>query len=73
MSHEMVCPTCNKTLDMRDLSSAFCHGFPDPDKPGSFKCMSDEEIEGMKLPDVASRRIGEPVMYDNDKNSIHLN
>lgn len=69
----MKCPTCGKVLDMRDLATVFGHGVPDPERPGQFKCLSDEEISAANLPPVTSRKVGRPVQWASGKNPIYLN
>ncbi len=62
--HQLICEGCKKVLDMRDLS-ILSHGWIEN---GTIVCY--DEVD---MPYSSSKKIGESIQYDKNKNPIHLN
>lgn len=70
--HQLVCPTCGKIIDMRDLGQVLCHGFMNKET-GKYECMSDEEIAALDVPYSSSKKVGDSVEWSKGKERIDLN
>lgn len=70
--HQLQCPTCGKTLDMRDLGQVLCHGYMNKET-GKYECMTDEEIAALDVKYSASKKVGDNVAWTKEKKPIGLN
>lgn len=68
--HQLICNTCGKILDMRDLGKILSHGIGRGD--GTYYCLSkDEEID---IEYDGSGRIGSSLYYPKRENKpLNLN
>jgi hypothetical protein len=62
--HQLKCDGCGKILDMRD-PSILCHGWIEG---GKIVCYDDEPISYS-----GSQKVGDSILWTNDKKPIHLN
>ena len=65
--HQLQCPTCGKTIDMRDLGQVLAHGQYN-EKLGIYECKEPEDVQYK-----SSRKVGDPVEWTKDKKQIDLN
>lgn len=63
--HQLICPDCGQIIDMRDLSQVFAHE-PCDGIPKDYDKIEQITYSG-------SQRIGEPIVWTKDKQSITLN
>lgn len=66
-SHALTCPTCGKTIDMRDLGQVLAHGQYN-ETLGIYECQ-----EPVDVPYSSSRKVGDNVEWSKDKKPNHLN
>ena len=70
--HKMVCPTCGKDIDCRDLGQVFSHGFWNKETE-KYECLTDEQIEKLNIEYYSSKRKGDRVEWTKSKKIIELN
>lgn len=66
--HQLECPTCGKTIDMRDLGQVLSHGYWDKYQ-GKYVC--DDEPADVTY--TSSKKVGDSVEWTKDKKPINLN
>lgn len=66
--HQIVCSTCGRTIDKRDLGQVLSHGEFN-DMTGLFECRDND----MDVPYMSSRRVGDSVEWTKDKKPNYLN
>lgn len=68
--HQLVCNSCGKVLDMRNLGQVFSHGVGNGD--GTYYCLPDEDELDIEYD--GCQKVGVPLYYPKDKNKpISLN
>lgn len=70
--HQLECPTCGKTIDMRDLGQVLNHGMMNKET-GKYECTTDEEIAALDVQYSSSKKVGDNVEWTKDKKPINLN
>jgi len=65
--HALICPTCGKTIDMRDLGQVLAHGVYN-EITGKYEC-----LEAVDVPYSSSKKVGDSVEWMKDKKKIDLN
>lgn len=65
--HALTCPTCGKTIDMRDLGQVLSHGQYN-EVTGKYECH-----EPVDVPYDTSKKVGDSVEWSKDKKPINLN
>lgn len=65
--HALTCPTCGKTIDMRDLGQVLAHGQYN-EYLGIRECK-----EPVDVPYSSSKKVGDSVEWSKGKTRIDLN
>ena len=66
--HQLKCPTCGATIDLRDLGQVLSHGMWN-DYTERYECKPEPQTVQYET----SRKIGDPVEWTKDKKPINLN
>lgn len=67
VEHALICPTCGKIIDMRDLGQSLAHGQYN-ELTGKYECHDPVDV-----PYESSKKVGDPVEWTKDKKRIDLN
>jgi hypothetical protein len=65
--HALTCPTCGKTIDMRDLGQVLSHGVYN-EATGKYECHEPVDVQYS-----SSKKRGDSVEWTKDKKRIDLN
>lgn len=65
--HQLQCPTCGQTIDMRDLGQVLAQGQYNANT-GAYECQEAQDVQY-----TSSKKVGDSVEWTKGKDPINLN